>query len=710
MKPFAQFVCFTLYAKLIRVVQILSPAIDMIDMMSVMASSFLEYCLPSRSSARGNSTLASAFTLTTDLRMDIQALGTRLEKAATGEEHSRRKKIADETRAMHALEIRHIIEDIKKLLVRIEDAVPLINLAITTSGASLSSALPASVSPSRLLQASTFLTAGDGLYSVRPNYPVQVGPTFTLSLYMLFAGHSERADTESMRDTTWKEVIHKARVKLVRVPLVDWDPLGSGGGSSNARRRDKCDSPLPPDPNLPQDSLTSEEGSRSEYAYQLEIIEDFEDDRVHSFEEGEPQPSPYGDVRLAGIRESLPIYQVSKIFYADTGKILNVGTQGETNNPVLLLRRDIDAPPPRRMMEDMNKNDEWQARPEEVDYDESEDKSQGHIDRQIRRESSVHLAADPVEEAQLPISETSGPWKLPLSLDPEWLALEVYTETEEESNSESGLDINGAATFTSSPLHREQSEASLAAELPNLKLDPSLSPSRSLPYYEVAGLPLQTAALPSTLPFVPPIRSSLSLLEMLIRLTALQQVYQTSHLAIPDEFLNFFLQESSTTGGDADERRRARQEARRRVGFDPYDESPIKHHGEDYQMQNHGEGYSRGSTPHKEEQEYGYGHRSEGPESTGWREPSVPLGSPESWLLRSREGASSRQNSPLPLSPIQPYRQPARRSARPLDRVLQAQHMAKNGSPLGKGMSVETDSTLGTSPGSPTLVNRKEQD
>jgi hypothetical protein len=88
------------------------------------------------------------------------------------------------------------------------------------------------------------------------------------------------------------------------------------------------------------------------------------------------------------------------------------------------------------------------------------------------------------------------------------------------------------------------------------------------------------------------------MLEMLIRLTALQQFQQSSHLSIPDEFLTFFLSESSTvgSGGDAEVRRRARREARARVGFDPYDESPVKRRGEEYlaRVRHEGrEGYHR---------------------------------------------------------------------------------------------------------------------
>lgn len=43
----------------------------------------------------------------------------------------------------------------------------------------------------------------------------------------------------------------------------------------------------------------------------------------------------------------------------------------------------------------------------------------------------------------------------------------------------------------------------------------------------------------------------------------------------------------------------------------------------------------------------------------------------------------------------------------PLNRVKQGH--SNKGSPLGRGVSVETDSSLGTSPGSPTLVDRGEK-
>ncbi|KAA8565578.1 hypothetical protein EYC84_009430 [Monilinia fructicola] len=447
-------------------IRIVSPAIDMIELIS----------------ARGNTTLESAVTLTKALRWDIQSLGMRLAKAASAEELSRRNKNRAKTRAAHEAEIRAIVRDIKKLLARIEDAVPLINLAITTSGTSLSTTLPATVSPSRLLQASNLLTAGDTQYSMNPNVSVQVGPTLTLSLYMLFAGHAYRAhDEEGMRETTWKEVIHKARVKLLRVPLRS--TYGSPGQLHHVKEAK--------DYLTGKDlSLIAGEGNMTEYSYQLEIIEDFDDDRVHSYE-----------------RWGTTAWAISKIFYADTGKILNIGNQDETNSPVLLLKRDINALPPRRMMEGQETQNEWYDEGEDIPSEErvseeddpkqeDEEDDDYDIDAQLRRESMAP-ESPPKEKLESP-PETNTTWRLPQDLDPEWLALE-----------------------------------------------------------------------------------------------------QSSHLTIPDELLTFFLHESSSTGAgrDASERKRTRMMARQKVGFDPYDESPVKRHGEQYQYGHDADGYDETGRP-----------------------------------------------------------------------------------------------------------------
>lgn len=478
---------------------------------------------------------------------------------------------------------------------------------------------------------------------MNPSKPVMVGPAFTLSVYMLYAGHIHRAssDGESMRDTTWKEVIHKARVRLMRVPF---------------RPEPQSDSniPLAQSIEYPEEPVMLGEGSASEFSYHLEIIEDFEDDRMHSFEDNELQPGPFNGVALAGIRECLPIHQISKIFYADTGKILNIGGQGETNNPVLLVKRDVNAIPPRRLMQENERSDELRyEEPEDTNLSEEEE-SQDDIDQQLRRESSVHIPSSPITQSP----ETEEAWKFPADLDTEWMALEVYTEAT-DSDSEDGHDPNDDSAYASHRPSSSGEDQNLSSNLSNLNLNPNSSPSNSTSSHTISHPSPHRRHIPPTSSPFGAIRSSLSLLEMLIRLTALQQFQQASHLSITDELLTFFLEESSTTGagGDGDERRRTRREARQKVGFDPYDESPVKRRGEEYQYQHGQEEYrSRSGTPYDERQ--------------------FESGTPEPWLLRSRETSSPREMPPS--SPVSPYRPVARKGTGPLDRYVHHFPMRSN--------------------------------
>ncbi|BCS20552.1 RanGTP-binding protein [Aspergillus puulaauensis] len=509
-------------------VQVVSPAIDMIELIA----------------ARGNTSLESAVSLTKSLRLDIQSLGQRLATAAQSEEQIQKggKTSRDFSRSKELIIL--IIQDIKRLLVRIEDAVPLMNLAITTSGAKLSTNLPSTISPSRLLQASTFLTAGDTQYSLSPSQAVQIGPTFTVSVYMLFASHLRPHDEESIRETTWKEVMHKARLKLRRVPM---------------------DMAILPE-NRPRMLQLPAEGRIDEYAYQILMVEDLDDGRVHTFNETEPQPQGYEEIDAAGIRDIIPIHQISKIFYADTGKILNISTDGETNNPVLLLKRDTNAIPPRRMVErDMAGSDAAT----EPDHDEV-DEVQAQLDAQLIGSNSTSPSPS-FHESSIPEE-----WRLPKDLDPEWIALEVYNE-DDESETESDEEVSR------SPDSRKMAQLSMNSD--------SKTPHTSSPRPEKS----QGTNTVSN-PLFNNIRTSLSLLETLLRLTSLQQFQQLSHLSISDELLNFFLEESATTGagGDEQHRQRLRADARRRVGWDPYDESPVKRRGEDYQSTAMPEGASIG--------------------------------------------------------------------------------------------------------------------
>ncbi|KAG9187095.1 hypothetical protein G6011_04966 [Alternaria panax] len=538
-------------------IKIISPAIDMIELIA----------------ARGNTSLESAVGLTKSLRWDIQTLGSRVEKAVAEEQLAKRGSSKAKSRDQNDVELKIIIEEMKRLLERIEDAVPLINLAITTSGTSLSTTLPATVSPSRLLQASTFLTSGDMQYCASKPRAQQIGPTFTLSMYMLFAGYAHRSHEEDVRETTWKEVMHKARVTLMRVPLDNVYDYPTPFGQ-DSRRADEANHR-----HIPSD------GMLQEFAYQILVVEDLDDGRMHEFEDGEPQPGPYDGVEQAGVREIIPIHEVSKIFYADTGKILNIGSDNESNNPILLLKRDVNAAPPRRMMERDTEGPGYESDDSHTIGDDEEDSEQTELEEQLRRESTPHLEEELPSEPE----QANYPWRLPPTLDLEWMAFEVYTE---DPTSESEIDETEALTEEAS------SPSSTATPTPPdflgrfsaLNLRPSTPTSpKPTPHNQIIPSPQKASAPTSQYPqqvptSLPAIKTSLSLLEMLIRLTALQQFQQSSHLAISDEFLNFFLSDSSTVGagGDAELRRRVRREARMRVGFDPYDESPIKRRGEEY--------------------------------------------------------------------------------------------------------------------------------
>ena len=542
--------------------------------------------------------------------------------------------------------------------------MPLISLAIAASGASLSLSLPSTVSPSRLLQASTFLTAGDSQYGTLGTPAVQIGPIFTLSMYMLFQGHMRPQNEEDVRETIWKEVIHKADVRLMRIPIQALDSLIRDGEDDHYVAQVRPD----------------------EYAYQIRVIEDLGDDRVHTFDDDEPQPQPFGDIPSAGIREVVPIHQISKIFYADTGKILNIGTDGETNNPILLLKRDVYARPPRRISDEI----------EEASVDDDAPKllQNEHSVPRRQKSSSTQSTSD----------VSSNPWRLPSGLDPEWIAFEVYTEAE-DSDAETEIDIESPSQPQAS--RSTSLEPKVGSAMSRLNLGqwqsstslPSTPASRSTTQQST---PLSQPRRTQPTPSLPPIRTSLSLLEMLLRLLSLQQFQQQPHLSIPDELLTFFLSEAASTGAassDTQERKRLREEAKRRVGFDPYDESPIKRHGEDYQRGEYADwqdpslGTDGYSSPLRNDDE-GYGTADWGPFPGGARKSQS--GTPRTPSM----GRRSSGNSPMSSDSKNGRPPPVSRWS---ERIRNGGE--RKGSPLSRPTTGRSDEGLGTSPLSPRDEN-----
>ncbi|ANZ73510.1 BA75_01581T0 [Komagataella pastoris] len=171
--------------------------------------------------ARGNSNLQSTLELTSDLTNDIYEFDDFL------------AKLTDELeKGKDSDSIKEVQDYMKFLLTKIEEAIPLINLALTTSGANLTGGLPSTVSPGRLLQASNYVTLADSNFK---DSKQQVGPAFDLTLFQIFSGSS---------NVSWKEEMARCTVKVMRVP------------SKNL-----------------------------EYSYKLIVTESFDDDRYHDSSE-----------------------------------------------------------------------------------------------------------------------------------------------------------------------------------------------------------------------------------------------------------------------------------------------------------------------------------------------------------------------------------------------------------------------------------------
>ncbi|KAF4452397.1 hypothetical protein F53441_4743 [Fusarium austroafricanum] len=557
-------------------IKIISPAIDLIEFKS----------------GRGNVFLESATPLAKSLHKDIVSLGRRIESATTICPNSSSENA--QTRSRHD-DLLAIITAIKGLLDRIDREIPLLQLAITASGESLSTSLPAGISPSRLLQASTLLTVGDTQFAQDPTRPVQIGPVFTLSLYMLFLGHastlmpqttSEVADTtitsnthcsdtssirngyglgEGDRKPLWQEVLHKARVRICRTRRDFYFDSRRGYRAESLK-----------DHGIP--SLASEVTDSGEYAYHLEVIEDLDDGRLH---DDEHHIQPYDDIPRAGIRESIPVHQLSKIFYTDKGRILNIGSATDSEQrPVLLLKRDTQSLP---------------ARPENGDIDKflgglDDDSESATLDSASVSDDQVDIDKQLLEGLGRPVLEDCNvvpasehcTWKFPSHLDPEWIALEVYEEDDndddddEEDGDDDSLDSarldlpRDTSSKQGTPRDRRSLDSNVVDQIKRLSLG---SPDELAPLQKLSST--ETENFVARSPFGA-ITTSLSLMEMLIRLASLQEFQQASHLSIPDHILTFFLEETSTTGLIGETQWRARSEAKRRMGFDPYTDAPAK--------------------------------------------------------------------------------------------------------------------------------------
>ncbi|RUS20443.1 RanGTP-binding protein-domain-containing protein [Jimgerdemannia flammicorona] len=193
----------TVKERLENKIRAVTPAIDLIEMVS----------------ARGNTGLESVLAMSTQLRISIAHFGRTLESfntllLADSLETSTRARLTRSfsRERQQALDVANVVQLMRALADRIDDIVPFLTLAIAASGATYGWSLPQSVSPSRLLQASSALADADRRARARGGSE-PVGPVFKSKLYSMFQAS---ARPKAAVDFTWKEEFSKCEVRVWR--------------------------------------------------------------------------------------------------------------------------------------------------------------------------------------------------------------------------------------------------------------------------------------------------------------------------------------------------------------------------------------------------------------------------------------------------------------------------------------------------------------
>ncbi|EPX73678.1 ran GTP-binding protein [Schizosaccharomyces octosporus yFS286] len=252
----------TMKAKLLEMIRVVTPAIELIDIMS----------------SNGNQSLQSTRQLVDALRSDIEKFSVHIVGVANAdtEKEISNPKRAEETKGK-------VLEEMRNLLLRIQDAIPLLNLSITTSGLSISSSLPKSTNFSQLFKANSHILHANLSFS--GDKPLQVGPAFRLRTYKIFESHAQ-SKFLNHDSIIWQEDCSVCIGKVFRIP---------------------------PQQSHNKDSLLS---------YKLTLVQSFDDDRYH--EENE-----------VPLSKDIFLNNVQTLFFSVSGKLLRLD---DVMTPVILLK------------------------------------------------------------------------------------------------------------------------------------------------------------------------------------------------------------------------------------------------------------------------------------------------------------------------------------------------------------------------------------
>ncbi|KAK6455406.1 Ran-specific GTPase-activating protein 30 [Scheffersomyces xylosifermentans] len=220
--------------------------------------------------ARGNSALESTLDLINDLQDELDAFDSTVAKISQQLTSGNEKE-----------SVRRVEDYMKGLLNHINEAVPILNLSLITSGVNMNGSLTAkSISPGRLLQAANYVNK-----ATEDSKADQIGPTFDMVMYSIFYNPSrskyitEKESIDELSQISWKETFARCSVKIAK-------------------------------------------GSKP-FSYYLEISEDFNDGRYHDEEESKPEVKSYD------------MTEISRMFFSASGKLLRLESR---NSPVLIVK------------------------------------------------------------------------------------------------------------------------------------------------------------------------------------------------------------------------------------------------------------------------------------------------------------------------------------------------------------------------------------
>jgi len=244
--------------------------------------------------ARGNTALVSTMELITPLKNKINSLYEEIDYCNCYKDANKIATLSED----------YLIKSLTEIITMIDEITPILNLALLTSHTILQQSnqnYPKTIiSPSKLMKTTTELYNSEKAFRESKNTKAQVGPSFSLKMYSLFTSSSRQRKQDV--DWTWKEEFNLSRAFINRI--------GNQG---------------------------------KDYFYELEVVENLEDDRYHEEEElktGKSSLSNYPNEKffIPGKKIIYNISDIRSLFYASSGSLLNIE---ECTSAVLILKIEI---------------------------------------------------------------------------------------------------------------------------------------------------------------------------------------------------------------------------------------------------------------------------------------------------------------------------------------------------------------------------------